>query len=487
MITLTPTLDKASGHPLYLQLYAYIRGEIEAGAISAGTKLPAILALSAHLKVSKNTVETAYQQLIAEGYAESRSRSGLFALQVEEPPALPQSSKRKTPPEWRGLDASLSSPSADDAGVAFDFRYGDVEMERFPMGAWKRCLLEALNDSNPRQVLDYGHPQGEAELRSEIASYLYQSRGVQCTASQIVICAGTQQSISMLCQLIPLQGERVAMEDPGYNGVRTSLSGHGCRLVHVPLDADGIRVDRLYNSDISAVYVTPSHQFPLGMVLPIQRRNKLLQWADEKNALIIEDDYDSEFRYVGQPIPALKALDRHDRVIYLGTLSKSFLPAARLSYVVLPEPIARSVREKLWAYSQPVSPLIQRAMLRFMREGHFGRHVRKMRRLYQLKHRTLLAALQRHMGDRIEIIGQKAGLHLLIDVKANIPGGELIELALKAGIRVYSPAVQWSSPSLCPQSYLMLGFGGLNEHTIDEAISRLAGAWFKDYDGVNSL
>lgn len=484
MITLTPTLDKSSEQPLYLQLYAYIRGEIEAGTIPAGTKLPAILALSAHLKVSKNTVETAYQQLIAEGYAESRSRSGLYALQTEEPPFAPPSGMRKLPQEESRADAPQPPASPAAAGIAFDFRYGDVEMERFPMVAWRRCLLEALNVPNPRQVLDYGHPQGEAELRSEIASYLYQSRGVGCEANQIVICAGTQHSVSMLCQLIPLRGMRVALEDPGYNGVRTSLSGHGCELVHVPLDADGIQVDRLYDSDASAVYVTPSHQFPLGMVLPIQRRNKLLQWANERNGLIIEDDYDSEFRYVGQPIPALKALDHNDRVIYMGTLSKSFLPAARLSYVVLPEPIAQSVRGKLEAYSQPVSPLIQQAMLRFMREGHFGRHVRKMRRLYQLKHRALLAALHRHMGERIEIIGQKAGLHLLIDVKANIPSSELIELALKKGIRVYSPAVQWSSPSQCPQSYIMLGFGGLNERTIDEGVSRLAGAWFKDYDEV---
>ncbi|WP_027087073.1 PLP-dependent aminotransferase family protein [Cohnella panacarvi] len=485
MITLTPTLDKTSGQPLYLQLYAYIRDEIEAGAIPAGDKLPAILALSAHLKVSKNTVETAYQQLVAEGYAESRSRSGLYALPVEEPPHAPPSGKRKHPQGRRGTAAPPFSPSPDASGIAFDFRYGDVEMERFPMGAWRRCLLEALNDSNQRRVLDYGHPQGEEELRSEIAGYLYQSRGIPCTASQIVLCAGTQHSVSMMCQLIPLRGMRVALEDPGYNGVRTSLYGHGCELVHVPLDADGIQVDRLYDTDASAVYITPSHQFPLGMVLPIQRRNKLLQWANERNGLIIEDDYDSEFRYVGQPIPALKAMDHNDRVIYMGTLSKSFLPAARLSYIVLPEPIARSVREKLVLYSQPVSPLIQQAMLRFMREGFFGRHVRKMRRLYQLKHRALLAALQRHMGARIEIIGQKAGLHLLIDVKAGIPSAGLIDLASKVGIRVYSPAVQWSTPSQCPPSYIMLGFGGLNEYTIDEAVGRLAGAWFKDYDEVN--
>lgn len=482
MITLTPTLNIESEQPLYLQLYGYIRGEIEAGTIKSGTKLPAIRVLSAHLKVSKNTVEAAYQQLIAEGYAESRSRSGLYALAIEEPAAVPPFGKSANSPGNFANESRLPAPPAS-ADIAFDFRYGDVEMERFPMGAWKRCLLEALNESNPRKVLDYGHPQGEAELRSEIASYLFQSRGVRCTANQIVICAGTQHSVSLLCQLIPLRGTRVAMEDPGYNGVRTSFISHGCELAPIPLDADGIQVDRLYDSKASAVYVTPSHQFPLGMVLPIQRRNKLLQWANEQNGLVIEDDYDSEFRYVGQPIPALKALDYNDRVIYLGTLSKSFLPAARLSYIVLPEPIALSVCEKLKSFSGPASPIIQQAVLRFMREGHFGRHVRKMRRLYQMKNRALLTALQRHMGERIEIIGQKAGLHLLIDAKTNIPGRELIDLALKAGIRVYSPAIHWSSPSQCPKAYIMLGFGGLHEHSIDEAIRRLATAWFVDYDG----
>ncbi|MFC5531136.1 PLP-dependent aminotransferase family protein [Cohnella yongneupensis] len=481
MIALTPILDKAGESPLYWQLYAFIRGEIESGTIQAGTKLPAIRELSLHLKVSKNTVETAYQQLIAEGYAESRSRSGLFALAVEEPVAVPprdpQDLTRETrSPAQRQTAATRTRENA--AEVAFDFRYGDVEIRRFPMAVWKKCLLDALSEPNPRKTLDYGHPQGDEELRSEIASYLFQSRGVRCNAEQIVMSAGTQHSVGMLCQLLPLRDKLIAMEDPGYSGVRAALESHGCEIAPIPLDADGLQVDLLPGVRAAAVYVTPSHQFPLGMVLPIQRRNKLLQWATEHDGLIIEDDYDSEYRYVGQPIPSLKALDYRDRVIYLGTLSKSFLPAARLSYAVLPEPLAAPMREKLGMFSQSASPLIQQAMLRFMREGHFGRHVRKMKRLYQIKHRALLAALQRHMGDRVDIIGQKAGLHLLIDVKTGAGQADLIERALAAGIRVYSPAQQWFKPERCPPTYIMLGFGGLDEHRIDEAIRRLAAAWF---------
>lgn len=475
MIELSPSLDCHGRLPLYLQLYGYVRSEIEAGTIRAGAKLPAIRSLAAHLKVSKNTVETAYQQLIAEGYAESRSRSGLYTLAIEEPVSAPHSQPQAASPKLPPL-------SSQAAKVDYDMRYGDIETERFPMTAWKKCL-QAVLDEAPRLALGYGHPQGEEALRAELAAYLYQSRGVSCDAKQIVVCAGTQHAISMLCQLVPLRNARIAMEDPGYNGVRTALVGHGCEIVPIPLDEDGLLVDRLAGANPSAVYITPSHQFPLGMVMPIQRRNRLLQWASDNDAFIIEDDYDGEYRYVGQPIPALKSLDRGDRVIYLGTLSKSFLPAARLSYVVLPESIASLVREKLQHYSQAASPLIQLAMLQFMREGHFGRHVRRMKRLYQTKHRALLTALQRHLGDLVDVIGQKAGLHLLIDVKTDASTGELINLALKEGVRVYSPAAHWLKPEQCPPNRLMLGFGGLHEQAFDGAVRRLRAAWFPGYDG----
>jgi GntR family transcriptional regulator/MocR family aminotransferase len=382
------------------------------------------------------------------------------------------------------IDDELAVPPPNQveavrSSIEFDFQYGHIELERFPIKAWRGAMQTAL-DYELHEVFGYGDPQGDALLRTEIARYLGQSRGVNCKPDQIIMTAGTQQAMALLCRLLTLSGRTVAMEEPGYHGTRTVLVDHGCKLLPIPVEADGISVSELVaqGAGVSAVYVTPSHQFPMGGVLTVHKRQQLLQWAADCNAYILEDDYDSEFRYQGQPIPALQALDRDGRVIYLGTLSKSFLPGIRMSYVVMPETLAGpAMRERLTRYSSPVSPLLQRAVRHFMQEGHLERHVRRMRRLYQGKHRQLIHSLQAHMGDRVQIIGQKAGLHLLLDVRGR-SRSELIKLAEVEGIRVYSPAEQWADRTSCPDSLLILGFGGLQEHTIDEAIRRLAACWF---------
>lgn len=508
---LTPMLDRTSDEPLYMQLYRYIRSRMESGTIEAGERLPSIRALSLHLHISKITVEAAYQQLIAEGYVESRERSGLRALPVERAPeaavhlsggvegvhaeakfigspqekAVVQQQAAEAEQRTFGANADRSEVQADSSSTAsprsidFDFQYGDIELDRFPIKAWRSAMQTAL-DYELYEVFGYGHAQGDEGLRAEIARSLAQSRGVNCKPEQIIMTAGTQQALSLLCRLLPLAGRTVAMEEPGYHGARTVLADHGCKLLPVPVEADGISVSALaaHSPGISAVYVTPSHQFPLGGVLTVHNRQQLLQWASECGAYILEDDYDSEFRYQGQPIPALQALDREGRVIYLGTLSKSFLPGVRMSYIVMPEALAGpAMREQLARYSSPVSPLLQRAVRHFMQEGHMERHVRRMRRLYQAKHRQLIHSIQAHMGDRVHIIGQKAGLHLLLDVHGR-NRSELMAIAEAEGIRVYSPAEQWADLAACPDSLLILGFGGLQERTIDEAVRRLAGCWF---------
>ncbi|EFM11207.1 transcriptional regulator, GntR family with aminotransferase domain [Paenibacillus curdlanolyticus YK9] len=482
----TPILDRNSEQPLYLQLYRYIRTQMEEGRIDAGSRLPSIRQLSAHLQVSKVTIETAYQQLIAEGYIESRERSGLRALPVEKAPAAIRhesvsrnSSSGDAAAESTSLHANHSKPDRREGRgdlALYDFQYGDIDVERFPMKAWRACLHQAL-DYDLRGVLNYGHPQGDAELRAALARYLGESRGVHCTAEQIVLSAGTQQSMALLCRLLPLAGQAVAIEEPGYHGVRSVLADHDCALLPIPIEHDGLSITALKASHAAAVYVTPSHQFPIGSVLSAQKRHQLIHWASERGAFILEDDYDSEFRYQGQPIHALQALDQDGRVIYLGTMSKSFLPSIRMSYLVLPPPVAAASQARLASYNTAVSPLLQRAVMLFMREGHMERHVRRMRRLYQAKHRRLIHALQAHMQDRISIIGQKAGLHLLIDVHGR-QRDELIALAEAAGVRVYSPAPQWSAPAQCPPSLIMLGFGGVPEEAIEEGIRRLAAAWF---------
>jgi GntR family transcriptional regulator/MocR family aminotransferase len=268
------------------------------------------------------------------------------------------------------------------------------------------------------------------------------------------------------------------MEDPGYDGVKTIFRNHGCTLTPIPLEQDGLSIDHLLESAAKAVYVTPSHQFPLGMVLPIQKRSRLLQWASERDAIIIEDDYDSEFRYYGQPIPSLKAMDSANRVIYMGTLSKSFLPAARLSYIVLPKALMDSILPRLMSYNQPVSPIIQQAVMLFMSSGHFTKHIRRMRRMYQSKHKTVTSSIAKRMGERVEVIGDMSGLHLLLHVKGR-DSGELIQLAEQSNCRVYSPQRHWDNPVQCPPGYIMLGFGGLEETEIEEGISLLSEAWFR--------
>jgi GntR family transcriptional regulator/MocR family aminotransferase len=271
------------------------------------------------------------------------------------------------------------------------------------------------------------------------------------------------------------------MEDPGFRGTSVVFQNHNLHLDYIPLESGGILIDSLYASNASVVYVTPSHQFPMGMVMPIQKRNQLLKWALDRQGIIIEDDYDSEFRYQSDPIPALKALDYYDRVIYLGTLSKIFLPSARLSYMVLPRPLVQDFQRKIQFYNQSVSPLIQHATQIFMRDGHFEKHVRRMRRIYRTKYEMLLASIQRYMGSKVRIVGQKAGLHLLLKVDIEDYLG-LAEKAKNQGINVEPVTDHWSGTGHSPDNYFIIGFGGLKIEEIDEGIRRLAQVWFeRDY------
>lgn len=497
MIELTLKLDRAhaskTGSPIYKQLYEYIRREIENGTLEAGERLPSIRDLAVHLTVGKNTVESAYQQLLAEGYVQSAERSGYRVLPIER--LIVEDGRASAAEKLKMADGCASgseksrmadghasaaespdmNPRIQPSQLPFDFQYGDVDAEHFPVAVWKACFMDAFR-SGVEEWCRYGDKQGDIKLREQIASYVFASRGVECAPDQVFVNAGTQLSLGSLCELLPLERE-VGMEDPGYTGARAVFARHERTVVPIPLEEDGISLDALRASGVGTVYVTPSHQFPLGMVMPVAERNKLLQWAYERDGLIIEDDYDSELRYQGQPIPALKALDAGDRVVYLGTFSKAFFPATRLSYAVLPEHLASVMRKKLPTYGQPASAILQQAMGKFMMDGHLGRHIRKMRKLYQAKHRTLLRSIGSFLGERVGVIGEKAGMHLLLDVYGR-DSEELIRLAAERGVAVYSPVTYWSEPASCRPSYVMLGFGGMNEGQIEEGIRRLGEAWF---------
>lgn len=468
---ITHLLNNQSKEPLYVQLYQNIKKEIIKGKIAANTRLPSIRVLAGDLRISRNTVELAYQQLIAEGYVESKPRSGLFviALQLDRLPLQQQPRKEKI----------LQWHEHKSGQVKFDFRYGDVDAAHFPLATWRKlshqCLLPELTT-----LFSYGEPQGEQALCHELSSYLYSSRGVNSSAEQIILGAGVQYLAGLLCGLLrSVTDTAIAMEDPGYDGLRTVFHHHGFKVHPIPLEQDGLNIDKLYESPARAVYITPSHQFPFGTVMSLAKRMQLLQWAEEKNGIIIEDDYDSEFRYVGKPIPSLQSLDTNHRTIYLSTFSKCLLPSLRIAYLVLPPSLLKLHQEHNYrVFDQTVSRHHQQTLELFMRKGHWEAHIRRMRKIYHKKQDALIGTIRQLMGTHTTIIGQDAGLHILLRVHNGMNEQQLIHAAEKEGARVYAVSPFWANPFEAEASMVQIGFGGLSIEHIIEGVHALHRAWF---------
>ncbi|MGE7761238.1 PLP-dependent aminotransferase family protein [Peribacillus sp. NPDC097895] len=462
MFEITLTLDKKNKEALYLQLYKYFKAEIQNGQIKAGMKLPSKRKLAAHLGIGLNTVDTAYQQLMAEGYVESQLRKGFYAADLE--PISPVNEPLPVKAEMKG---------PHDERSKIDYNHGRVDVDSFPHAVWKRCLNNTLY-LQEREMFISGDPQGEWGIRAEISSYLFQSRGVRCGAEQVIIGAGTQYFIHLLRLL--LGNERVfGLEDPGFHRVRQVLSLEGAKMAFIPLDESGMNVDSLKNSEADVAYVTPSHQFPSGMIMPIARRVELLNWAGGKKGYIIEDDYDGEFRHTGKPIPSLQGLDTKGKVIYLGTFSKSFIPTIRVGYMVLPKELACRYQENLIGYKQTVSRMIQETLCLFMKNGHWERHLNKMRTIYRKKNKVLLNAIEENFHDRVAVIGEKSGLHVLLKVKSSSSESELIQKAASVGVKVHPTSVYHSKKVKEPT--VLIGYGGLTEKEIEEGIRLLKKVW----------
>jgi GntR family transcriptional regulator / MocR family aminotransferase len=465
MFELTPSFNEKSSTPLYLQLAQYFKEEIFNGRIRPMEKLPSKRKLSQHLGLSLNTIQAAYDQLAAEGYVESKPRQGLFVAEIEE-----ELLHKQVTPDENSVDEPEPSP------LMIDFNSGKVDLEYFPYSIWRKLSIQALYHDQG-ELFNMGHPQGDRALRNEIAQYLFQSRGVRCTADQIVIGAGTQVLMGLLCLI--LGKDRVfAVENPGYHRTRIIMEDFGVRTIPVSLDEDGLDVRLLKKMDASVAYVTPSHQFPYGMVMPVSRRMELLKWAEEKDGFIIEDDYDGEYRYKGRPIPSLQGLDTSGRVVYLGTFSKALIPSIRISYMVLPQKLLNKYQEHFAVYKQTVSRLHQDTLFRFMKEGHWQSHLNKMRTLYRRKHGSLLAAIRRYMGEHVAVIGEKSGLHIVLEVRVDLTEAELVESAMLAGVKVYPVSVYYDDPRVVEGGpKVVIGYGGLSESEMDEGIRLLAEAW----------
>lgn len=461
-------LNSNDSAPLYRQLYTQIREHVLSGKLPADSRLPSVRDLAVELSTSRNTVEGAYQELYAEGYIYSRPRSGYFvsALDVD---AAPLSLVRKP----RKSRSSAENP----ASYRYDFHPARLDQASFPVALWRRLFMESLRES-PGQLVQYCDPQGEPELRCAIQLYLERSRGVVCDPEQIVICAGLQHSLDIVAQILKGSHSVVAVENPGYHLPRSVFRNHSFELVSVPVGAGGLDLDVLKAGSSSIAYVTPSHQLPMGCVMPVANRLSLIEWAESGGKLIIEDDYDSELRYHGKPIPSLQGLRPSGNIIYLGTFSKVLSPALRVSYLVLPHSLLAAYRLVFRDYFATVSLLEQKVLTKFMEQGHWNRHIRRMRTVYQKKHDTLLRAVECHFGTRAVVVGQGAGLHVVLQLSGDTPGEvEIIDRALRKGIRLL-PLSDFYLSGAPASVKLLLGFGGMTSVEIEQGVALLSGVCF---------
>ncbi|WP_156291986.1 MocR-like pyridoxine biosynthesis transcription factor PdxR [Oceanobacillus salinisoli] len=456
-------LNRSSDVPLYEQLYDYIKNEIIEGRIEHGSKLPSKRKLSEYLKISQNTVETAYDQLLAEGYAEGIPRKGYYVLAYED---LEYVQPKDTP--------SAEKVEAREK-MKYHFHPSWIDTENFPFAKWRKYAKNMI-DKEHHSLLLLGDMQGEAELRQEIAHYLYHARGVQCSPDEVIIGAGSEILLQQLILLF--QKETVyGVEDPGYHMISRILKNYANDVYPLGVDEEGLKVKQIENTNIDVVYVTPSHHFPYGSVLSVNRRIQLLKWArGSKKRYIIEDDYDSEFRYSGKSIPSLQSMDQSGKVIYLGSFSKSLIPSLRISYMVLPKELLQRYKQELSFYQCTVSRLDQHILARFMREGDFERHLNRMRKIYRKKLDKTLELIKPY-NDKVEVIGEQSGLHIVLVVKNGMSEEELVEKASLAGIQIYPLSSYSLEKRLKKTPMMILGFAGIPEADLEHAIRMLFRSW----------
>lgn len=478
-------LDDKSRTPLYRQLYDSLRRAILAGQLAPGTRLQSSREMAAELKVSRNTVVNAFEQLLAEGYLEGQVGSGTYVSR-----ALPEDllnvksvTRRLTraaggAPELSAQGktfASFTSDALRAPDVVRPFQPGISALDHFPFDTWSK--LTSKHWRRPADgLLSYGEAQGYAPLRRAIASYLGLSRAVRCTPEQVIVVDGAQMAFDLVARVLLDPGDAAWIEEPGYTGARTALEAAGARLVHVPVDAEGLDVAAGARLEPRArlIYVTPSHQFPLGMTMSLPRRLALLGWASRAGAWVVEDDYDSEYRYEGRPLASLQGLDNDGRVIYVGTFSKILFPSLRLGYMVAPASLVEPlVAARSTAGRQ--SPSVEQAVLTdFIEEGHFGRHIRRMRTLYRERQTALVKALRREAEDIFEVEPSAAGIHLVVWLPEGVDDREVSREALARGVEARPLSLFYAQRPR--RGGFELGYAAFNESEIRRGVVQLAAA-----------
>jgi GntR family transcriptional regulator/MocR family aminotransferase len=478
-------IDPKSDAALHRQVYESLRTAILNGSLRAGARLPATRVLAQQLSLSRSTVADAYDQLRAEGYIEGRHGSGTYVAPNLPDDTLPQSDHPALSVEASKVDFQLSAWGnrvvqagrvvAPESGslqpYSCDFRPHRVAQDLFPWDAWRAGVDRAL--STDRDALFYAPAAGHPALRETIAEHVAKHRTVHCTPDQIVVVNGTQQGLNLLAELLLDAGERVAVEDPGYPAARLCLEARGLHVSRMPVDRDGLIVDHVVDrGPFRLIHVTPSHQDPTGSTLSLSRRLALLDEARRTGCVIVEDDYDSEFRYEGRPVESLQGLDRCDLVVYAGTFSKSVLAGLRIGFLILPRRLVEPFIAAKSAWDSGAPMLEQLALVAFMQSGAFERHIRRMRRLYRSRRDALVVALGESFGDRVQVGERHGGLNILVGLDLGVSAEVAAGQAAAAGIAL-RPVSSYYVRSPARATFLM-GFAAVHEDTITEGIRLLA-------------
>lgn len=466
-------LDEKSNVPLYAQLYQQIKEDILNGNVKAGTKLPSSRKLAIDLRISRNTIELAYEQLNSEGFLKSKPRQGYY---VEMP--LLEVFDKKEVPEAVHMESEIQT----DGNIIYDFQNKKLHPDDFPFDKWQKLVNKCFHDYK-NGFLQYGCPFGEPSLRSEIQRHIWNFRQVNCQAKQIIIGSGTQFCLELVCQLLKARSLNVAMEEPGHDRTRMTFLNNGFKVHPIELNEYGINVNILNTMDVAAAYVTPSHQYPTGITMPIERRLELVEWAKRNETFIIEDDCNNCFQYDLKPLPSLQSLCS-DRVIYMGSFSDMLFPAIGVSYVVLPEHLLDELCKRYCSDTIFVPFLTQKTLELFMREGFWEKHVRKTVQHQRKKRNMLVSSLQNEFGDTIHILGSQAGLHLLVQAKWPMTQDELINRANEVGVSVQPTSNFWSCSPTGEISTVLLNYGGMILEHIPIAIKLLSQAWLKNKTGA---
>lgn len=470
-------LDRDRDAPLHRQLIEQLRDAIVAGRLTAGTKLPSTRHASRALQVSRNVVVTAYDELITEGYLTGKHGSGTYITgeravasvpdpvvggASETPARAPRWLDPQEPPRQPGRDPAFDRDTLAGTPGVIEFRSGRSAIEPLPPGVWRRIWGEVGREPPPA---DYGPALGDPDLRAAIATHLGRSRGVVCDPASIVVTTGAVQGIDLVARATLSPGVMVGFEEPGATSARNILETRGAGIMPIPVDEDGLCVGDLPSGPDAPrlVYVTPAHQYPLGVRLSAERRTALLEWAREQDSLILEDDYDSEFRFGAPPLPALAALDTDGHVAYLGTFSKVLTPSLRVGYLVAP-PALRDRLERLKLLTDYHTPWpVQRALAGFLGGGHLERHIRRMRRHYAAKRQALLDALT-GLDGHAQVFGLEAGLHFCIELAPGLDASAISRALRDKGVIVTALAECYAGP--VTRQGLILGYGGLNPEEI---------------------